>query len=558
MNAVVRISNVRFKPGFGPAGPVPRASTGGAQGWPGAYFPLSSGFAYDAESMANEELGTWSPWLRSPDTELNWYRDRRVARSRDLERNDGYARGAITRTVDDTIGSLFRLVVTPDWRMLSRINKTMDQVWAQEFADAIEGEWRNFAEDPAFWSDLTRQASIVQMFRLQLRHKLIDGESLLMLPWDPDAVGPGRARFATRVQLIDPDRLSNPFDQTDSQTMRGGVEIDVNGAPLAYHIRKAHQYDMYDVVRSMQWERMPRETEWGRPIMVHDLDPDRVAQHRGLGVLVPVLAEFKNLTRYDRAELSQALLQTAIGTFIESPYDPDQVAAAMQASSLENTELNAYQDMRYMAHEKGNISIGGVRIPMLTPGEKIASVPPRHPSANFEAFQSAVLRKVASALGMTAEQITQDYSKANYSSLRAALLTSWRTMKRRRADFATGTATPVYSAFLEEALDMFPELLPRNAPSWLEYRAAYCRCKWTGPGRGWIDPVKERQGVVLGLDAGLSTLEDEVADISGGDWKEALEQRAQETAEFHRLGLRLPEWAGPVDATESTERPTAE
>ncbi|MDT7953495.1 MAG: phage portal protein [Acetobacteraceae bacterium] len=54
-----------------------------------------------------------------------------------------------------------------------------------------------------------------------------------------------------------------------------------------------------------------------------------------------------------------------------------------------------------------------------------------------------MLRHIASALGTSAEQLSQDWSKTNYSSARAALLESWKTLIRRRMDFATGVATPV-------------------------------------------------------------------------------------------------------------------
>jgi capsid protein len=79
-----------------------------------------------------------------------------------------------------------------------------------------------------------------------------------------------------------------------------------------------------------------------------------------------------------------------------------------------------------------------------------------------------------------------------------------------------------------------------------------------GPGRGWIDPVKEKQGSILGMDAGLSTLEDECAENAGADWRENVAQRAIEVARFKELGLPLPQWAMGADASESTQEPAAQ
>ena len=67
-------------------------------------------------------------------------------------------------------------------------------------------------------------------------------------------------------------------------------------------------------------------------------------------------------------------------------------------------------------------------------------------------------------------------------------------------------------------------------------RFAYTRAKWIGPGRGWIDPVKEAQAAQIRMDAGISTLEDECAE-QGLDWEEVLEQRARERSRMEELGL---------------------
>ena len=87
-------------------------------------------------------------------------------------------------------------------------------------------------------------------------------------------------------------------------------------------------------------------------------------------------------------------------------------------------------------------------------------------------------------------------------------------------------------------------------------RAAYARCKWIGPGRGWVDPLKERQGEVLGLDAAFGTLEELVAEISGGDWRKKFEQRAIDVKAFKDRKLKPPVWAAETeDAQDSVERP---
>lgn len=73
-------------------------------------------FPYEAADWVAQEMGNWLPWIRSPDSETTPYRDRMVARSRDLSRNDGWIYGAVNRILDNTIGTSLKLSANPDYR----------------------------------------------------------------------------------------------------------------------------------------------------------------------------------------------------------------------------------------------------------------------------------------------------------------------------------------------------------------------------------------------------------------------------------------------------------
>ncbi|MNL33560.1 Phage portal protein, lambda family [compost metagenome] len=167
-----------------------------------------------------------------------------------------------------------------------------------------------------------------------------------------------------------------------------------------------------------------------------------------------------------------------------------------------------------------------------------------------------MLRNLSAATGLSAQQISQDWSDVNYSSARAALLEAWKTLSRRREDFGVGFAQPILVAFAEEVHAYHDLPLPRNAPDFAEARAAYTRGRWMGPGRGWVDPVDEKKGVILGLDAGISTMEQEVAENMGADWEEVIDQRAFEINYIQEKGLPLPSWAqANVLAPETIKNP---
>src|SRR5690606_6581458 len=122
-----------------------------------------------------------------------------------------------------------------------------------------------------------------------------------------------------------------------------------------------------------------------------------------------------------------------------------------------------------------------------------------------------------------------------------------------RHAFAQGFARPIFAAWLEEAIARGEVKLPPGAPDFWEAKAAYCRCRWIGPGRGWVDPVKEAQASQIRMEIGLSTLEDEAAE-QGRDYQEIIDQRARERREWAAAGLPDPNLPA-VDAgrTEASE-----
>lgn len=50
----------------------------------------------------------------------------------------------------------------------------------------------------------------------------------------------------------------------------------------------------------------------GRPHVVHDFDHERGAQHRGNGILTPVIQRLKMLVKYDQSELEAAILNAIL------------------------------------------------------------------------------------------------------------------------------------------------------------------------------------------------------------------------------------------------------
>lgn len=475
--------------------------------------------AHMAASLRSRELAGWDPVSGSADAD--WLFDLGVARarSRDLSRNHGIASGAHQTLADNIVGTGLRVVPTPDYRALGK-----DKVWADEWSKNTVSRWRAYAETTE--CDASGQSNFYGLTSQVLRGGLLNGESLALPLWID-----GRGRYRTKFQIVESDRLSTPFGQLDGPHMRGGIEIDDYGRPLAYWLRKSHPGDIYlsFVLNVMDWERIPAETGWGRKRVIHVHDKERTGQSRGKPILTPVLTQFKMLDHYQRTEIQAAVVNAMIAAFIETPLD-SQGLIELFGGDVTSQKYQAYLNLR---NEYRTPLKGGAVVP-LAPGEKLSSFTPGRPATAYSMFVESLMRHIGAGIGLPYELLLKDFSKTNYSSARAAILEAWRFFLGRRSWLATLWCTPAYELWLEEAINA-GEI---EAPGFYDNRFAYTRCRWMGPGRGWVDPMKEAQAMQIRMQT-VSTLEIECAE-QGLDWEEVLEQQAVEMAKRKELGLPDP------------------
>ena len=77
--------------------------------------------AYDAASFSSAKMASWTVKGGSADADLLPELDTIRDRQRDLDRNNGLAKGAIQTKKDNIIGSMLRLSAKPDYRVLGRM-----------------------------------------------------------------------------------------------------------------------------------------------------------------------------------------------------------------------------------------------------------------------------------------------------------------------------------------------------------------------------------------------------------------------------------------------------
>lgn len=479
--------------------------------------------SHDGASFTDKNMTRWGPPSLSADADTLPDLDTLVARTRDVGRNNPLGSGARQTLIDNIIGTGPRLNSTPDYKALG---------WSKDQAEEWAGKWeivfRSWAETKS--CDITGQDTLAGLTTLVGSDGMMNGEALALPIWIPPKAN--TEEWGTRIQLVEADRLSNPYDKPDEQLLRGGIEIDQYGRPLAYNIRKTHPGDlwlgMFPAYGGGEWQRIPATTRWGRRRVIHPYAKERVGQTRGKPWYSAVLPQFKMLDQYQRAELKSAIVSALIAAFIKTPLDQQELAQRL-GSDPTSTE---YQSFLSVMKQTVAPLEGGAMIPLM-PGTEIQEFAPNRPPTHFDEFITALIRQISVGLNMPYELVSKDFSKTNYSSARAALLEAWRHFRTRRQWLTQWWLQPVYELVMEEAV-LYKRI---DAPDFYQRKWAYCRAKWIWPGKGWVDPVKEAEASVLRMQHGLSTLEAECAE-QGEDWQEVLEQMAREQAKKKELGIQ--------------------
>lgn len=475
--------------------------------------PIVSDTAHRGASRSARELSSWNPHQGSPDSDLLDELPTLVSRSRDLIRNHGVASGAIQTLTDNVVGTGLRLSAMPDYKALG---KTKD--WADQWSRKTEALWRSFSESTEI--DAANSLNFHGLTTQIFRSGVSNGEALVLPLW----LNKKNRTFHTAVQLVEADRMNTPGDKNSDKNVRGGIELDRYGAPVAYWISKQHPGDVFlgSVSASDAYQRIPAYTQFGRKRVIHVHDKERTGQNRGKPLLTSVMPLFKMLDHYERSELQAAVVNAMIAAFVETPIDSESIAEMFGGSTEDYLAARNEWQVKLQ---------GGAVIPVF-PGDKVSPFTPSRPNSAYSSFVENVLRHIGTGLNLPFELLMKDFSKTNYSSARASLMEAWRYFMGRRTWLSTYWAKPVYELWLEEAIHK--GLI--EAPRFYDNKALWTRCKWIGPGRGWIDPVKEAKASKIRLDADLSTLEDECAS-QGLDWEEVLEQRAREKAKMRELNL---------------------
>lgn len=501
--------------------------------------PQALGGGIEGAEQTTRETLSWLPDTGSPDVVIGRVKDLADARSIDVYRNDGYTNGANNTYKDSIVGHQYRLNAKPDWKTLG-----VSEAWADEFQEIVESRFNTISESSDNWFDASRICSFTNLIRLSIGSYFLTGESVAVAEWlNRDITRP----FASAIQEVASERLTNAYGQADSDTLRRGVEINKFGQPMRYHFRKAHPGDDF-TTENYTWKVVPARKPWGRKQVHHIFDRLQPEQNRGLSQLVSVLKDMKMTKTFKDVTLQNAVVNASYAAAIESELPSSDVFMTLGAGlndpmSAMSKYIQSYLGGLGQYVESGkNIAIDGAKIPHLFPGTKLNMKPMGTPGGVGTDFEASLVRHIAANLGLSYEQFSKDYSKTNFASAQSAANETAKMMIAKKRLVADSRANFIYELWLEEevARGNIP-LPPGKDRSWFYQpyvKEALCRANWIGASRGSIDELKAVNSASLRMENNLSTLEEECA-RNGHDYRDIIRQKAREKAMLERYGLNM-------------------
>lgn len=408
-------------------------------------------------------------------------------------------------------------------------------------ADDQADEWeRDVADRFALWADSQDcdRDGLLNFHELQALAFLsadMSGDVFALLPLDDEG--------QLQVQLVEADRVCDPWPLDPSKDIVGGVER--TGGGIVYHFAPAHpaaadwrkQRELY----AGKWKAVPaRGSLTGRRQVLHVLACERPEQRRGVPVLAGVMELLKQIGRYTESELDAAVVTSYLSLFVTSP-DAERTLGKM-ADGEDGTGTDGAAPVTPVtpgetgsSDDRGPLEFGPGTVAELLPGEKIETVNPNRPNGAFAPFVEALCVQIGAALDVPYEILRRHFT-SSYTAARASFVEFQKPTLARRARFAARFCQPVYEEWLAGEVAAGRIVAPGFFANAL-VRKAWCGAEWNGPAMGQINERVEAEAADARVRFGFSTRERETAQLTGLDWHRVIRQRRRETEKERAAGM---------------------
>ena len=475
-------------------------------------------------------MGNFMPRQQSADSALQHDQKLMRNRSRDLMRNEPFAVSAVDTTVVNSVGT----GITPQSQVdAERMGLTEDQ--AREFQRVVERAWRRWARTADSGDRLD-----FERIQFQVLSQILEGGDVFVLR---QAVDLPHRPYLLAAQVVEADRVDTPAHEFGGTDVRMGVRLGERGEAASYFVNKNHPGDsgLHTKGSSQDFDEIPARDPFGRPNVIHLYHQRRPGQTRGIPFLAPVVDYLNHLGGYYDAELTAARAAACVALFITSP-DAGELAE-LQGNDEDDAEGRRTEQMEPGLKE------------YLLPGERVEGFDPKRPNTAFDAFTLNMIKAIAAPLGLPYELLVKDFSNTNYSSAKAALNEARRFFKVWRRLLVVDLNQPFWELLIEEML--LRGELPVFVRDFYAAQFDWTRALWIAPGWGMIEPLKETNAHLKGIDGKIVTYAKVIAEVDGGDWEGSFEQSARELAKLEALGMTSPDDDGDEPATKNDVKEAA-
>lgn len=432
---------------------------------------------------------------RSADSELYPVISRMRARSRDLARNNEYAKRYLSLLKTNTVGQYgVKLQV-----------KALDPAGAldQPGNSAVEQGFKAWGRKGNCTAD--GKMSWIDVQKMVIESLARDGEVFIIKHRGNDF----HDSFA--LEFIEPDQVDEEKSErlSNGNEIRMGVELDKFRKPIAYHLLTYHPGD-YDFTTQT---RTPKHRRITSDRVIHIFQPLRPGQTRGEPWMAPAMASLKQLNGWREASIVAARMGASKMGFFTSPSGDGFVADELDG----NVPL--------ISAEPGTFH-------QLPTGVDFKTFDPQYPTSEFDSFHKSVLKGIASALNVSYTSLANDLEATSYSSIRQGALEErdyYRNLQQLMIDHFV---RPVFEAWLESALEVQGVRLPLSTLDKFKGAAEFRGRAWN-----WVDPQKEMNAAINGMKAGVLSLQD-VASQYGKDTEELLAEIQRDKSLMEQFGVK--------------------
>ena len=444
---------------------------------------------YDSASMGRRGKEWRGVGSTSANTELIGAAVTLRNRSRDLGRNNPYAKRAFNNIANNLVGK----------GIMPGIKAAGPQSRFKNNASILKEAWREWATSTS--CDVEGLKTFYSIQHLAMKAVVESGECFIILRPSKEAKG-----APLRLQLLEGDYLDEsrelPADvRNGGGYVMQGIEFNADGSRKGYWMWNNHPGESR-TMRGLTSSFVPAKD------VIHVFLQERPGQIRGVPFLAPVMQRLKDFDEYEDAQLVRQKIAACFVAFIHDGSDPTPGTPSKTNSyGLERVEPGIIEH--------------------LDPGQQVTFGNPP-PTENYAEYSTSILRGVAAGVGITYEGLTGDFSKVNFSSARLG----WIEYQRQLEAWQTNMLIPILCHRVWDAFLAAMKVKTGNA-------TLSASVSWTAPRREMIDPDKETKGMVSRMNGYMAGWED-IAREMGQDPDELFAMIEADKTRFEAAGLVPP------------------